>query len=233
MQVVARLRNKLQAMRAALGDFAYVISNDLRAQLRHITAYRGLLREELQGQLSGDTAQFRDTTANAANSWGARSTAGLMARALLDRVELQEVVVDSAALVAEARTQLSDEVANRQIDWRLLDGLPALRGDAALLRQLFVHLLFNALKFSRPRLTTVIQIGWAPASEQGLVNCLCATAAWAKTQRRRASCSTSSSACTAPASSRAWAWGWRWRARGSSIMAAASPSRARRMRGAA
>lgn len=165
-QEIDRLRSELQAARAALGDFAYVVSHDLRAQLRHITAYSGLLHEELQGQLSGDGAQFLDTIGNAAQLMG-RQIDGLMAWSLLDRVQLQDAVVTVPALVAEARAQLADQAAHRQIDWQLQDGPPAVRGDAALLRQLFTHLLSNALKFSRPRLTAVIQIGWAPAPEDG------------------------------------------------------------------
>jgi len=161
---VERLRAELQAARAALGDFAYVVSHDLRAQLRHINAYSGLLREELDGQLNGDSAQFLDTITQAAQTMG-RQIDGLMAWSQLDRVELQLSTVEAAALVAEARAQLAGEAASRQIDWQLPEGLPVLRGDAALLRQLFVHLLSNALKFSRPRLTAVIQVGWAPAAD--------------------------------------------------------------------
>ena len=161
---VERLRAELQAARAALGDFAYVVSHDLRAQLRHINAYSGLLREELDGQLSGDGAQFLDTITQAAQTMG-RQIDGLMAWSQLDRVELQPSAVEAATLVAEARAQLAGEAAERQIDWQLQDGLPVLRGDAALLRQLFVHLLSNALKFSRPRLTAVIQVGWANAAD--------------------------------------------------------------------
>ncbi len=162
---IEQLRVELQAARAALGDFAYVVSHDLRAQLRHINAYSGLLREELAGQLSGDAGQFLDTITQAAQTMG-RQIDGLMAWSQLDRVELQAATVPVATLLAEARAQLGAEMAQRQIDWQLPDGLPALRGDAALLRQLFVHLLSNALKFSRPRLTAVIQVGWAPAADR-------------------------------------------------------------------
>ena len=158
-----RLRAELQAARAALGDFAYVVSHDLRAQLRHIHAYSGLLREELGGQLGADGAQFLDTITGAAQTMG-RQIDGLMAWAQLDRVELHSGPVAVPALVAEARAQLAAEAGPRQIDWQLQEGLPMLHGDAALLRQLFVHLLSNALKFSRPRLTAVIQVGWTPVA---------------------------------------------------------------------
>jgi len=153
-----RLQAELQAARAALGDFAYVVSHDLRAQLRHINAYSGLLREELQGRLSGDAAHFLDTVSNAAQLMG-RQIDGLMAWSLLDRVALQPMVVDAATLVSEARQALAKEALGRNIQWQVSATLPRLNGDAALLRQLFSHLLSNALKFTRTRETAVIEIG--------------------------------------------------------------------------
>jgi light-regulated signal transduction histidine kinase (bacteriophytochrome) len=163
-QEIQRLRAELDAARAALGEFASVVSHDLRAPVRHVLAYGELLREELGGQLAGERAQFLDTITQAAQLMG-RQIDGLKEWAQIDRVALQPSVVHSAALVAEARAQLAAQMENRSVDWQFQDGLPAVRGDAALLRQLFVHLLSNALKFSRPRLTAVIQVGWAPAAD--------------------------------------------------------------------
>jgi len=156
-----RLRSELQGARAALGDFAYAVSHDLRANLRHITSYAALLREEAGPALTGEPAGYLATVSNAARLMG-RQIDGLMAWSQLDRAELHETVLDTGALIAEARAQLADECAGRPIDWQVPAGLPALRGDGALLRQLLVHLLSNALKFSRPRLTAVIQLGWQP-----------------------------------------------------------------------
>ncbi len=159
-----RLQAELQSARAALGDFAYVVSHDLRAQLRHITAYSGLLREELQGQLNGDAAHFLDTVTQAAQLMG-RQIDGLMAWSLLDRVALQPMAVEASMLVHEAQQALAREAAGRTVQWQVSDTLPRLHGDAALLRQLFSHLLSNALKFTRTRDTAVIEIGSEAAAD--------------------------------------------------------------------
>lgn len=164
-QQIDSLRAELQAARAALGDFAYVVSHDLRAQLRHINAYSGLLREELQGQLTGDRAQFLDTITHAAQVMG-RQIDGLMVWSLLDRVELQPVAIDTGALLAEVRQALAADAQGRSVQWQVATQLPRLRADGALLRQLFTHLLSNALKFTRPRETAVIEIG-AEAAPDG------------------------------------------------------------------
>ncbi len=158
-----QLQAELQAARAALGDFAYVVSHDLRAQLRHINAYSGLLREEL-GPLSGDAAQFLDTITQAAQTMG-RQIDGLMAWSQLDRAELHPQALAAATLIAEAQTQLAEACVGRRIVWQIQDGMPPLFGDAAMLRQLFVHLFSNALKFTRDRACAEIAVRAEQAPE--------------------------------------------------------------------
>jgi light-regulated signal transduction histidine kinase (bacteriophytochrome) len=166
-QELSRLRAELQAAREGLGDFAYVVSHDLRANLRHITAYAGLVREELGDAAPAEAVSYLDTVTNAAKLM-ARQIDGLMAWSQLDRVELDATMLDLRALVEEARHALASEAAGREVDWQVAPDLPPLRGDAALVRQLLGHLLSNALKFTRPRTPAVIQIGWQPPAEDGL-----------------------------------------------------------------
>jgi light-regulated signal transduction histidine kinase (bacteriophytochrome) len=92
---IEQLRAELQAARAALGEFAYVVSHDLRAPLRHILAYSQLLREELGDRLAAEPAQFLDTLTQAAQLMG-RQIDGLKEWSQLDRVDLQRTTVDSA-----------------------------------------------------------------------------------------------------------------------------------------
>lgn len=165
-QELNRLRAELQAARDALGDFAYVVSHDLRANLRHITAYAGLVREELGDAPPAEALSYLDTVTSAARLMG-RQIDGLMAWSMLDRAELDATTLDVRALIEEARQALAGEAAGRRIDWQVAADLPPLRGDAALVRQLLGHLLSNALKFTRPRTSAVIQIGWQPPAEDG------------------------------------------------------------------
>ena len=54
--------------------------------------------------------------------------------------------------------------AERHIDFRLAD-LPLCQADPALLKQVFINLLANAIKFTNRRETAVITVGWR--AEQG------------------------------------------------------------------
>ncbi|MFZ5567876.1 MAG: sensor histidine kinase [Pseudomonadota bacterium] len=154
---IERLRAELHAARGALGDFAYAVSHDLRASLRHILSYASLLREEMGPVLPGEAAGYLDTIQGASRTLG-QQIDGLMAWSQLDRTELQVQELDAATLIAEAQAQLAEACAGRSIVWQIQDGLPVLFGDAALLRQLFVHLLSNAIKFTRGRAPAEIAI---------------------------------------------------------------------------
>jgi light-regulated signal transduction histidine kinase (bacteriophytochrome) len=154
------LRQQLAQARAALGEFAYVVSHDLRAQLRHILSYSSLLREELGSGLQGEPRQFLQTVTDAAQVMG-RQIEGLREWVQLDRVELQPMRIDTAALIAEVRQQCLAQASidPRAVQWRVADDLPPVQGDLALLRQLFGHVLSNALKFTRPRELALIEVG--------------------------------------------------------------------------
>lgn len=167
-QEIERLRAELQVTRAALGDFAYAVSHDLRASLRHILSYASLLREE-GGGLTGEAAQYLDTIHGASRTL-AQQIDGLMAWSQLDRTELHLQTLTPALLIAEAQAQLAQACAGRRIVWQIQEDMPAVLGDAAMLRQLFVHLLSNALKFTRDRACAEIAVRAEPGAE-GWLTC--------------------------------------------------------------
>ncbi len=165
---IERLRAELAAVRAALGDFTYVVSHDLRAPLRHIISYAGLLRDEMGTQLDegdGEAARFLATITEAAQLMGQQMD-GLRDWAQLDRADLQPVALDTNTLLTELQQTLTAQETSvagaagsvRAIQWQIGSALPLLRGDAALLRILFLQLLSNALKFTRQRKTALIVV---------------------------------------------------------------------------
>jgi chemotaxis family two-component system sensor kinase Cph1 len=61
-------------------------------------------------------------------------------------------------VVRQAQHDVSPETFGRNVQWRI-QSLPTVHGDPTLLRHLFVHLLANALKFSRARDVATIEVG--------------------------------------------------------------------------
>lgn len=161
----SRLRQS-EARNAALQDelehFVRNVSHDLRAPLRHISAYAPLVREMLaEGE---DPAACLDTLEQSARSM-ARMVDALLELSRLGRIPLQNHPLEMAVLVAEARRELAADSAGRSVDWQLPAEWPAATGDPALLRQLWRHVLSNALKFTRPRPQAQIAIGWERSAE--------------------------------------------------------------------
>ncbi|MBC7682639.1 MAG: two-component sensor histidine kinase [Ferruginibacter sp.] len=149
------------ALQAELDRFVFSVSHDLRAPLRHITAYAPLVREMLaEGE---DPGPCLDTLEQSARSM-ARMVDALLELSRLSRIPLQITTVSMAALVAEAQRALSAETAGRSIDWQLPADWPEVQGDAALLRQVWEVALSNALKFTRTRPVAQITLGWETAA---------------------------------------------------------------------
>ncbi|WP_311221944.1 MULTISPECIES: ATP-binding protein [unclassified Acidovorax] len=139
---------------AAQEEFIRAVSHDLRAPLRHITSYGPLVRELLEAEDAGLPADARDealaflnTMDQSARRMG-RMLDGLMELSRAARAPIDPAPVDLTALVGEAQAALNGAAAGRTIEWSVATEGITLHADAALLRQLLVELLGNAIKFT-------------------------------------------------------------------------------------
>ena len=78
--------------------------------------------------------------------------------ARIGRVELKRSAIDMAGLAHEVLAELPEAGAGRQADIRI-DAMPTVLADRSLIRQVWLNLLGNALKFTRQRQPAVIEVG--------------------------------------------------------------------------
>jgi len=151
----AALTSELERSNKELEAFSYSISHDLRAPFRHIVGYAELLSEK-EADLDSRSRHYVTSIKEAALNAG-RLVDDLLNFSHLNRGSLHMSRLDMDKLVAEARKTLTPAMQDRRIEWRV-SRLPQSWGDPSLIRQVWVNLLDNAVKYSRPRETAVITV---------------------------------------------------------------------------
>jgi PAS domain S-box-containing protein len=146
---------QLQAANQELEAFAYTVSHDLRAPLRAIDGFSRILMEERQGQLDATALRQLGLVRSNAVQMG-QLIDDLLSFSRLSRQPLSARPVDLSRLAREVMEELLGDEPDRSVDFQAAD-MPACTGDPALLKQVMVNLLSNALKFTRGRTPAVIR----------------------------------------------------------------------------
>ncbi len=166
-QALHKAYGELEAVNKELEAFTYSVSHDLRAPLRHVDGFAKLLCEEFSPQLDS-TAQHYLSRIQAGTRQMAQLVDDLLNLARVGRQEVRRQATGLNSLVKEVLGELKAEAQGRQIEWRI-DSLPFVDCDPTLLKQVLSNLLSNALKFTRPRATAIIEVGTAQQDGQPIV----------------------------------------------------------------
>jgi PAS domain S-box-containing protein len=157
----------LEAASKELKGFTYSVSHDLRAPLRHIDGFIELLREQAKGALDEQGLHYMHCISDAVQKMG-RLVDALLSFARMRHHAMAVQPVALGLLVQGVIRELEPDNADRNIDWRVGD-LPVVSGDAAMLQTVWVNLISNALKFTRPRQQAKIEIGSLPCHNSNAV----------------------------------------------------------------
>jgi PAS domain S-box-containing protein len=169
-QLEQRVRERTAELEAAnkeLEAFSYSVSHDLRTPLRHIDAFTQLLQKGAARKLDQQSRRHLETIAQATRQMN-QLIDGLLALSRTDRAELHKTALGLNDLVKAARQDLRQDAEGRTIQW-VVGALPEVRGDPALLRQVMVNLISNALKYTRPRAEARIEIGASETESETVV----------------------------------------------------------------
>ncbi len=148
---------QLEAANKELESFSYSVSHDLRAPLRAVDGFSQALLEDFEPLLPERGRKYLNTIREGAQRMG-NLIDDLLSFSRLSRAALARRTVDTARLVEGALTELAFMREGRNVDLRI-DALPPCEGDPALLKQVWLNLLSNALKYSRRRDPAVIEVG--------------------------------------------------------------------------
>ena len=140
-----------------LESFAYSVAHDLRAPLRHVSGYSGVLIQDYGPRLDEEGLRCLGKIADCSKKMG-HLVDDLLSLSQIGRQDLsfQNTPLDS--LLRQAVDDLAPECAGRQVEWQV-GGLFSSECDPGLMKQVFVNLLSNAVKYTRRREHAVIQVG--------------------------------------------------------------------------
>ena len=164
-EVTVRTKAELTAMTAAqelqrsnreLEQFASVASHDLQEPLRKIQAFGDRLQSHCGEQLGEKGVDFLQRIL---------ASAGRMRRLIDDLLVFSRVSSKAQPFSAVDLNEIVEEVAG-DLETRLQDAggkleiakLPHIEADPAQMRQLFMNLLGNALKFYRPGVAPIVRV---------------------------------------------------------------------------
>jgi PAS domain S-box-containing protein len=161
---LARRAAELEAANRELESFSYSVSHDLRAPLRSVNSFAKILLEEHADELSAEARHYLEVVSDSGKQMGALVD-DLLAFSRLGKQPLNKETVTPLALVSRALEDLREEQRDRRVDFSV-GNLPTCQADPTLLKQVFVNLLDNALKFTRTRKRAVVEVGAAPMAAE-------------------------------------------------------------------
>ncbi len=140
-----------------LESFSYSVSHDLRAPLRAINGYTNMLKTKYEHQLDGEGNRLINNILNSGKKMGLLIDE-LLSFSRLSRKELINIKIPMQEIVVNICDELKTDASNDSIEFRIQD-LSIAFGDMVSIKQVWLNLISNAIKYSRQRNKPIIEIG--------------------------------------------------------------------------
>ncbi len=154
---VRRLTAELAAATNELETFSYSVSHDLRAPLRAVDGFSRMLAEDYAATIDDEGRRMLGLVRGEAQRMS-RLIDELLVFSRLGRQPLEPVAIDMHALAQEVFDEQAALVPERKLQLDL-QPLPPAVGTLPMIRQLWVNLIGNAIKFTQGREPGEIEIG--------------------------------------------------------------------------
>jgi PAS domain S-box-containing protein len=154
---VAERTALLEKANKELDSFSYSVSHDLRSPLRHITGFIEMFRLETGDLLNEKAKHYMDVIDESARKMS-QLIDDLLSFSRMGRASLSSNNVNMNNLVIDVLKDFSDDILDYKISV-VRNSLPAIKGDRAMLRVVYVNLISNAIKFSKKKTNPEIVLG--------------------------------------------------------------------------
>lgn len=158
---------QLEIANQELEAFSYSVSHDLRAPLRHIISFMKILENHIASNFDEKTTHYITLITESAKRMQ-QLIDNLLEFSRMSLADVHKQMVDLNLLIDRTIQDLAGEYANRSINWHI-EQLPQVYADTAMLHQVFVNLINNAVKYSRNQTQTEITIGSLSISTEEII----------------------------------------------------------------
>ncbi len=156
-QKVEQRTAELKLANKEMESFTYTVSHDLRAPLRAILGFSGILREEYGGALDAEGKRLLGVLEQ--NVRGMEQLIDdLLKFSQSGRKNIDKNMVKVDQVVRDVFDEIKEGEPRRDIKFKK-DILPEAFADRSMIRQIFSNLIGNAVKFAQTREQTIIEVG--------------------------------------------------------------------------
>ena len=151
------LENELKRTNAEVEAFTYSVSHDLRAPLRGIIGFTAILEEDYSNKLDDEAKRITAVIKNNTLKMG-HLIDNLLTFSRMGRQDILKTSINTGVMIKEVIEELSPKNNGQAIQWDI-QSLPLIHADINTIRQVWVNLISNAIKYSGNKEHPIIEIG--------------------------------------------------------------------------
>ncbi|HEX7904171.1 MAG TPA: ATP-binding protein [Chitinophagaceae bacterium] len=148
---------QLEAANKELEAFSYSVSHDLRAPLRALSGYGMMLKEDYGPKLDDEANRITDRIVSNAKMMG-KLIDDLISFSQMGVKEVVHQTVDMKKVAEDCMAELLHHETPDKYQVHI-NNLPACHGDSNLIKQVWMNLISNAIKYSSKKPVPCIEIG--------------------------------------------------------------------------
>jgi len=165
---IRELNKKMQLAYEDLETFSYSVSHDLRSPIRNIEGFAQILKEDYTDKLEDFGLEIINSIIESTNKMSQLIT-DILDFSRLGKLSLSLVTLDTKALIAEVLKEVLPPTTPQKVEITIAPNLHPLFGDEALIRQMLVNILSNAIKYTRDQANPKIEISTIQKDEYTLM----------------------------------------------------------------
>lgn len=150
-----KAEEQLKAVNKELESFSYSVSHDLRAPLRAVNGYARMLVEDYESNMDSEGRRMLHTIMHSAKKMS-QLIDDLLQFSRLSRRELEKITIYTQGMVSGICEEIRNAQPHRKVNF-IVSNLPDVKADS-MIKQVWVNLINNAVKYSGNREESVIEI---------------------------------------------------------------------------